>query len=412
MEYIIFDDNKLDNFYPLTFTRPVSELRTGILKLRQRLFAYFNMEKYNLIISENLEKLFRKRHPDYLINSSLNGEFVFINSRLKINDKLINMINKCRENTILISGDNIVAGKVNLNQQKFTSETFPVFLKEFESIVIEAEFWENTWDLISDNSKMIRQDFFDFFYDKDNYFETEMGVTVLNPYNIWIGDAVTMKPGVIIDATDGPVIIDENATIMSNAVIVGPTYIGKSTLIKIGAKIYEGTSIGKVCKIGGEIEDSIITSYSNKQHDGFLGHSYLGEWVNIGADTNNSDLKNNYKNVKMYHYPAKKKIDSGTKFLGCVIGDHSKIGINCSINTGCVIGMGCNLYGRDLISDFIPDFSWGEGENIIKYQLNKFLETAELVKKRRNLDFDANEKELYNKLYEKFFNHNNEKGNN
>ena len=412
MKYIIFDDNKIDDFYPLTFTRPVGDLKTGILKLRQRLFSYFNMESYNLVISDNLEKLYRKRHPDFFVNDIINGEAIFINSRIIISDELVKKIDQCPLNSSLISNGNIVAAKLNLENKKFTSETLIDFLQELDSQEIDANFWTHIWDLISENSKMIRQDFQDFFYDKDNFFETEMGVTVLNPYNIWIGEGVTMKPGVVIDATEGPVIIDENATILSNAVIVGPTYIGKSTTIKIGAKIYEGSSIGKICKVGGEVEDSIITSFSNKQHDGFLGHSYLGEWVNIGADTNNSDLKNNYKNVKMYHYPSKKKIDSETKFLGCIIGDHTKIGINCSINTGSVIGIGCNLYGRNLLSDFIPDFSWGEAGNLTSYHLEKFVETAALVKKRRNLYFDSEEKELYNKLYEKFLNYNNDKGNN
>ncbi len=406
MKYIIFDDNKIENFYPLTLTRPICDLKTGILKLRQRLFAYFGMRKYNLIISDRLENLYRKRYPDFSINDEIEGEAIFINSRLIIDDELVKKIKNCAKNTALVSKGNVVAAKLNLSNEKFTSETLIDFFDNISSQEIVADFWDYTWNLISANSKMIRQDFEDFFYDKDNYFETEMGVVVLNPYNIWIGEGVTMKPGVIIDATDGPVIIDENATIMSNAVIVGPAYIGKSTKIKIGAKIYEGSSIGKVCKIGGEVEDSIITAYSNKQHDGFLGHSYLGEWVNIGADTNNSDLKNNYKNVKMYHYPSKKKIDSGTQFLGCVIGDHSKIGINCSINTGSVIGIGCNLYGRDLISDFIPDFSWGEAGNLSKYRFDKFAETAGLVKKRRNLEFGSAEKELYNKLCEKNLSYN------
>lgn len=369
------------------------------------------MEEYNLIIPEDLQNLYRKRHPDFFINSKISGEVIFINSRVRVNDNLVQTINQCPMGTALISKGNIVAAKVKLDNKEFSSETLMVVLEELKSQEIEAEFWNYIWELISQNGKMILQDFKDFFYDKDNYFETEMGVTVLNPYDIWIGEGVTMKPGVIIDATGGPVIIDENATILSNVVIVGPAYIGKSSTIKIGAKIYEGTSIGKVCKIGGEVEDSIITAFSNKQHDGFLGHSYLGEWVNIGADTNNSDLKNNYKNVKMYHYPSQNKMDSGTKFLGCVIGDHSKIGINCSINTGSVIGVGCNLYGGNLFSDFIRDFSWGEAGNLVDYRLEKFEKTADLVKKRRNLGFDGEEKELYNKLYQKILNYNKIKGN-
>ncbi len=187
---------------------------------------------------------------------------------------------------------------------------------------------------------------------------------------------------------------------MPNAVLCGPLYVGKNSLIKIGAKLYGGTSIGKVCKVGGEVEGTIFQGYSNKQHDGFLGHAYIGEWVNLGADTNNSDLKNTYKNVAYYSYATKTKLDSGTQFLGCFIGDHSKTGINCSINTGAVIGIGSNLFGRDLISDFIPDFSWGEAGSLVPYRFAAFCETATLVKQRRLMAFDQLETEFYKSLYE------------
>ncbi|MDZ4182203.1 MAG: hypothetical protein U1B83_04940, partial [Candidatus Cloacimonadaceae bacterium] len=153
--------------------------------------------------------------------------------------------------------------------------------------------------------------------------------------------------------------------------------------------------IGPVCKVGGEVEGTIFQAYSNKQHDGFLGHAYVGEWVNIGADTNNSDLKNTYKSVAFHSYRAKGRIDSGSMFMGSVIGDHAKLGINCSINTGCVIGTGATLWGSDLISGFIPDFSWGEAKNLSRYRFDAFCQTAALVKQRRKLDLSKAEIELY-----------------
>jgi UDP-N-acetylglucosamine diphosphorylase/glucosamine-1-phosphate N-acetyltransferase len=259
----------------------------------------------------------------------------------------------------------------------------------------KAVLYSNMADLIMDNKRMIEYDFDQLFYDKDNYIETEMGVTVLNPYKVWIGEGTVLKPGVILDATSGPIIIDEEAEIMANAVIIGPAYIGKNTKIKIAAKIYEGTSIGPVCKIGGEVEGSIIQAYSNKQHDGFIGHAYLGEWVNLGADTNNSDLKNNYKPVSMYSYRSQTKVNAGYQFLGSVIADHVKTGINCSLNTGVVIGMGSNLWGKDLISDYIPDFSWGEAKSLSEYRLAAFIATARIVKQRRKMEVSDLEAELY-----------------
>jgi UDP-N-acetylglucosamine diphosphorylase/glucosamine-1-phosphate N-acetyltransferase len=194
-------------------------------------------------------------------------------------------------------------------------------------------------------------------------------------------------------------VLDGGVRILPNSVIMGPAYIGKSSLIKAGAKIYGGTSIGPVCKVGGEVEGSIFQAYSNKQHDGFLGHSFIGEWVNIGADTNNSDLKNTYKNVAFHSYLENARIDSGTMFLGTMVGDHTKLGINCSINTGSVIGVGCNLWDSDLISDFIPDFSWGPARELTSYRFDAFCQVAATVKSRRGLSFTEAEEELYSRIH-------------
>jgi len=399
MQYIIFDDDKQKNFYPLTFTRSTGDLRVGILKLRQRIKAYFGFEDNNLIISEKLEKIYKKRHPDWKINSISDGETLFINSRLKVDEKTVKKIEELPTNTCFVQNNDIVAAKLKINDRKISTEKISEIVKDLKNIQLEDGFlWNYTWELISENSDYINKDFKNFFYEKDNFFETEMGVTILNPYDVWIGDDIEIKPGVVIDASEGPVVLDEGAKVMSNAVISGPAYIGKNSVIKVGAKIYRGTSIGPVCTIGGEVEETIFQAYSNKQHDGFLGHSYLGEWIDLGADTNNGNLKNNYKNVKIYFYPENEKVDSGTQFLGTVIGDHSKTGINSTINTGAVIGVGCNLFGRDLISDFVPSFSWGESSNLSEYKIDKFLETAELVKKRRKLSLSEAEKNLYNNI--------------
>jgi len=260
--------------------------------------------------------------------------------------------------------------------------------------------WNYTWEFLHNNGEMIKADYELVFYEEDNYIEIDPGVVGINPYDIWIGEGATLKHGVILDASEGAVIIDENATIMHNAVIVGPVYIGKNSLIKIGAKIYPNTSIGAFSKVGGEVSDTIIQAYSNKQHDGFLGKSYIGEWVNIGANTNNSDLKNTYKPVDVWFYPDKSKLSTDSLFVGCFIGDHSKIGINCSINTGTVIGYGTNLYGKDLIKEFVPSFSWGEADELVDYKFDKFIETAKSVKARRDEDLTNEEIDLIKNIYE------------
>jgi len=389
MPLIIFDDKLRSNFFPLTLNRSTADLRCGILKQRQHLESYFaGFEDFILQIDSMLVPLYRERHAEWEINANPKGEKLFVNSRLKLDEAAIEQINNLPPETGLLSSGALVAAKTS----KLLDVHNPQGIKLTESSIT---LYNCLSDLIHDNSRMIEWDFQHFFYEKDNFFETEPGVTVLHPYNVWIAEEVTLGPGVVLDASTGPIVLDKGARVMPNAVLCGPLYLGKNSLVKIGAKLYGGTSIGPVCKVGGEIEGSIFQAYSNKQHDGFLGHSYIGEWVNLGADTNNSDLKNTYKNVAYYSYTTQAKQDSGTQFLGCVMGDHSKTGINCSINTGAVIGIGCNLWGRALIDGFIPDFSWGEADNLSPYRFEAFCQTAAIVKQRRNLSLTPIEQQLY-----------------
>ncbi len=401
MQVIIFDDDQSINFYPLTQNRSIGDLRCGVLKLRQRLEAEFcDNEAPYILIDSSLLPLYKERHPDWQYEAAYDDNKLFVNSRICITEKAIEAINNILPGNILISNNSIVAACIPLSTDRFSELSSDAKLtSQFDTIDTDIKLYECLSDLIHDNDRLIRWDFDRYFYDKDNAFETEPGVTVLHPYNVWIAEDVVLSPGVVLDASEGPIIIDESARVMANSVLCGPLYIGKKSIIKIGAKIYGSTSIGPVCKIGGEVEGCIIQAYSNKQHDGFLGHAFIGEWVNLGADTNNSDLKNNYKNVTYYSYKTKTKQDSGTQFLGCVIGDHSKTGINCSINTGTVIGIGCNVYGGDLISDFIPDYSWGEASSLLPYRFDAFCETAKTVKCRRKLTLTDTEIELYKLIH-------------
>jgi len=401
MNYVIFDDLARENFFPVTLTRSTGDLRIGILKLRQRINAYLEQENSNIIISRDLETVYKERHPDWSINTFKKGETTLVNSRIKISDELISKIKSLKENTCLTDGNSILAAKISTEAKDISSEELEITFSGLEKISLKGDLlWKNIWQLITANRDYIEKDFQDFFYDKDNHYDTELGITVLNPYNVWIGAGTEIKPGVVIDASEGPVVIDEEVIIMPNSVIIGPVFIGKKSLIKSGAKIYEGTSIGPVCKIGGEVEGSIIQAYSNKQHDGFLGHSYLGEWVNLGADTNNSDLKNNYKNVKAYYFPDRSVIDTGFTFIGAVIADHVKTAINSTINTGSVIGVGSNLFGKETISGYVPSFKWGSCSDLQEYRMDRFLETAEIVKARRGLPLTDSERGLFSLINE------------
>ncbi|PKN79872.1 MAG: hypothetical protein CVU48_03960 [Candidatus Cloacimonetes bacterium HGW-Cloacimonetes-1] len=391
----VFDDNNTSHFYPICHTRSIGDLRCGILKLRQSLEHAFDADATSVFVEPALADIYRERHPDWNVNLAVKQDVTHVNSRLILNTMLVDQIKSMKQESCLVCEDTIVALRSSKPVSSFSEIQATLATDKVVPITVAATFYRSLSEIIHANPQRILADFEEHFYDQENYLETEPGVTLLHPYNIWLGEGVVLKPGVVLDASDGPIVIDCEAQVMHNSVILGPVYIGKKSIIKVGAKIYHGTSIGPVCKVGGEVEGSIIQAYSNKQHDGFLGHSYLGEWVNIGADTNNSDLKNNYKNVFYHSYAEAQKVDSGTQFLGAVIADHVKIGINCSINTGCVIGTGSNIYGSDLISDFIPDFSWGMAQQLSKYRIEAFMQTAEAVKARRGLQLSSAERSLF-----------------
>jgi len=399
MMLVIFDD-RIKSFFPLTQLRATGDLRCGIMKLRQRLDLLFsNDNPVHYLLPEYLRPLYQERHPDWDEYASHIGDYLYINSRLIVNEDTIREIRKLKTSKALINNGDIVALR-SADHITDLSQYIVEHKKSYTSKQTDIGLYYNPAELIHDNDRLIRFDFDLIFSDKDNYFETEPGVTVLHPYNVWLGENVVLKPGVVLDASNGPIVIDDGALVMANAVVLGPCYIGKGTMIKIGAKIYQSCSIGPVCKVGGELEGTILQAYSNKQHDGFLGHSYIGEWVNIGADTNNSDLKNTYKPVELYSYETGQKYNSGTQFMGCLIGDHVKLGINSTVNTGSVIGTGSNLWGRDLINGFIPDFSWGQADSLSLYQYDKFHDTARTVKQRRALDISPAEDSLLKKIHE------------
>lgn len=393
---LIFDDRP-ELFYPTTLTRAIGDLRCGILKLRQRWLELSGDEDDQFLIDPGLSGLYGERHPDWMINTPPSADTLWINSRLRFSEDALKAVKALKVHAALFSGDILLAMRGGKGMQSIPDMPS---LQSLGYTILDSSLplYNCLADIIHDNDRMLRYDFEMFFADKDNVMETEPGVSVLDPYNVWISEGVHLSPGVVVDASDGPVVIDSGARVMPNAVLTGPCYIGKNSVIKIGAKIYPGTSIGPVCKVGGEVEDTIFQAYSNKQHDGFLGHSYVGEWVNIGADTNNSDLKNTYRNVAFHSYTTGGKVDSGTMFLGVSIGDHSKLGINSTINTGCVIGCACNLWGSALIDGFIPDFSWGVANALVPHRIDAFAATAVLVKGRRGLEFSAIETELYRQI--------------
>lgn len=399
MQICIFEDDQNVNFYPLTYSRPVYDLVCGIKSLRQKIIKMFPNKKVSVHCRKYLEDTVKLQNPGMPVNRLDDESCLFINGRIVVEANLAELFNQQRsddcvfnnENNLIaikLSGQNLLKFKNNMPNE-FISELF----QELPSEHVQVQTYNYLWDLIGKNGSEIVRDISDLEKENLEFVDSNLfqGINIINKDEVFIRNIVTIKPGVVIDASSGPVYIDKNAFIYPNSVIEGPVYIGESVKIKAGAVIYENVSIGKLCKIGGEVEDSIILPYSNKQHSGFIGHSYLGSWVNLGADTNCSDLKNNYSTVKVHF--NEKAVDSGSQFLGVMMGDHSKTAINTMFNTGTVVGYSCNIFGAGFPDKYIPSFSWGGSENMSTYELDKSITTAKVVMNRRNEKLlPANEK--------------------
>ena len=419
MHICIFEDINHANLEPLSRSRPVYELVCGISTLREKIIRYFPKAKVSLHCRKYLQPLLEVDYPQVSINKIDSDSCLFINGRLLTNENLGKIFNvKNDEDCVFMSGDTIAAVQISGERLKTLSNNFPdVFSKEnFIGLPIKdvgLEYVNYIWDLINRNGEEIKRDFKCLVgKSKNSKKKTKKkiheGVHFINKKDVYIGSGTEIKPGCVIDASKGPVYIDRNVLIYPNAVIEGPAYIGEGSKIKSGATIYENVSIGKVCKIAGEVEDMIMLPYSNKQHAGFIGHSYLGSWVNLGADTNCSDLKNNYKTVRAMVNGL--EVDSDSQFLGLIMGDHSKTAINTMFNTGTVAGFSCNIFGAGFPPKEIPSFSWGGGDEMNVYLVENSIETARSVFKRRDKTFSESDEQLFRDIFEKSKNERSKKG--
>ena len=403
MSVCIFEDEQYLNFEPLVYSRPVYDLVCGVSALKEKIIRAFPKEKIVLKCRPYLESFVKDENRKNKVNQFGNDDYLFINGRIIASANLKNILRmKSNEEKVFISKGTVVA--VKLSRRKIRElgldKVEVLDTKLFSNMIteeVDVKFTNYLWDLVYLNGKEIRNDFKILTKGKSSAKKKYPGVNFINKKNIFIGKDVEIKPGVVLDASTGPIFIEKNVTIFPNAVIQGPFYIGESSMIKSCATIYPNVSIGKVCKIGGEVEDSIIHSYSNKQHSGFLGHSYLGNWINIGADTNNSDLQNNYGTIKVQ--VNGRHIDSGKQFVGLMMGDHSKTAINTMFNTGTVVGFSSNVFGAGFPPKYIPSFGWGGSESMKEYKLFKAIETAKAVFARRNKNFSKEDKNLFETIF-------------
>lgn len=400
MNIVIFEDSQYQNLLPLVYFRPVWELRCGALTLEEKLKHYLQGD-YFYLAREYLQKYYLDENTNPMKISD-DSSTLFVNGRWMFTKADDEALKGLGAEEAIISEKTVLAFRTSLsNSKNFMEQGLPdpeKVLNSLKNKEHKAKVVEYLWDAIDWNGNQLAADFELWNKKMEVKGIISDGVHLVERTNVHVAETAQLKPGVVIDASEGPVWIDEKATVMANAILEGPIYVGRNSRIKIGAKIYGSTSIGPVCKIGGEVEGSIIQGYSNKQHDGFLGHAYLGSWINLGADTNNSDLKNTYGNIDVLLNGEPK--ETGKQFLGLMMGDHSKTAINVMFNTGTIVGACCNVFGSGMPPKFIPSFSWGGAEKMVEYRLEKIMEVAKLVMHRRKIEFTKKDERLFHEVRE------------
>ena len=383
MNYILFDGPARNALLPFTFTRPVADILIGIMTIRQKWEMHLGSTTTTLT-----EEYLSEKYPMVELE-----ENVMINASFIPNPVLVEMIYNLEPNQAIFNGDEVIAFYTQENQEDVDFDSYEVFEYEGECLTVM-----NTWDIFSKNDVSIREDF-EFLTEDRKSQPIPKTVNVIAPENIFIEEGAKLE-FVTLNASTGPIYIGKNAEIMEGAVIRGPFALCEGAVVKMAAKIYGATTVGPNSKVGGEINNSVLFSNANKGHDGFLGNSVLGEWCNIGADSNNSNLKNNYEEVRLWSYETEGFAKTGLQFCGLMMGDHSKCGINTMFNTGTVIGVSANIFGSGFPRNFVPSFSWGGAAGFSTYITKKAFETARLVMSRRNVEFDEKEAAILEHVFE------------
>lgn len=398
MNLIVFEDFEADRFYPLSVSHPVYDLLSGCFSVVDRFKQYFKPDNLLLLCRDYLADISQQRYncPVNDLNS-IKGTCILINAALKPDYKVLDNISSAKENSAFFSRSEFVAAKLTAKAMKKIplghlpkqAITFP---SDIERVKVKAELFKYPWDIVSFNGEAINLDVLEFW--AREHPEEPYEQFISDKPDIYIHPSAKVSANAFIDASEGSVVIDEAAVIQPRSLIQGPVYIGKNSHV-MGGIIREGCSLGPVCKIGGELEQSVVLGYSNKCHEGFIGHSYIGEWVNLGALTTNSDLKNNYSEITVS--VNGRDMPTGLIKVGSFIGDHTKTGIGTLLNTGIVIGFCCNLYGGSLFSQKeIDHFKWGTPEDVVEFKLEKAIQIARTVMERRGVEFSVVNEKLFN----------------
>jgi len=383
MNYILFDGDVRDALLPFTFTRPVADIRIGILTIREK------WEKYLGVTTTTLtEEYLSAKYP--MVEMDRN---VMISAKFLPTEALAEMVMNLDAGQLVAKGDDVIAFFTTESQEEVDFDGYERI--DYDGDVLTVE---HPWDIFSKNDAAIREDF-ELLIEGRTSQPIPHSVNTISPENIFIEEGAKLE-FVTLNASSGPIYIGKNSEIMEGSVIRGPFALCEGAQVKLATKVYGATTVGPECRIGGEVNNSVLFGYSNKGHDGFLGNSVLGEWCNIGADSNNSNLKNNYESVKLWSYETGGFEKTGLQFCGLMMGDHSKCGINTMFNTGTVVGVSANIFGSGFPRNFVPSFSWGGASGFTTYITKKAFETAKIVMARRHIEFTEQDADILEHVFE------------
>ncbi len=390
---ILFDDHHWVNLLPLTFTRPVSELRIGILTLKEKW-----EKRLNIPVSYLTKHYLSEKYTTQIEEDNL-----FINSRILPEDHIVSMIKNLQPNQYVLLNDIVICARLTKEQTIAQTAHFDfsqdILTGEAIHFDFEIQLINRPYDIFTINGAELKKD---FELITSGRFSQSISATntVFGKFPVFLEEGVEMECATI-NTNDGPVYLGKDVQIMEGAMIRGGFAACEGSIVKMGAKIYGATTIGPNCRLGGEVNNIVMIANSNKGHDGFLGNSVIGEWCNLGADTNTSNLKNNYLPVKIWSYADTGFKDTGLQFCGLIMGDHSKSGINTMFNTGTVVGVAANIFGDGFPRTFIPSFSWGGAAGFITHQLKKAIETAEIVMQRRQIKLTVEDRNILSFIFDK-----------
>lgn len=380
MQLCFFEDSFHQKCFPLTLTRPMDDLRVGVFTLGEKWRRALGAGSIARMVRPGLKGVFGEG------SVSSEESCRWINARFLPEQDLLEEIRGLDPGSCLMHEGTVVAACAEGERSAGWLEQGKADFNEL--FVLEGPRYNavrNLWDLYQKNGGQIRADLKRMDLPGSQSPGLSPDASLVHPERIHIAKDATVEPGCVLHAGDGPIYIGKGATVMAGSVLRGPVAVCEGSTIKAGAKIYGATTVGPVCKVGGEVNNCIFHSYSNKAHDGFFGNSLVGQWVNIGADTNTSNLKNNYSTIRITDWESRDEVETGQQFMGTVMGDHSKTAINTQLNTGTMCGVCCNIFSSDFPPKLIPSFSW-VGSNVIQpYRLQDAYEAMEAMMARRDV---------------------------